>query len=115
MMNDDAILTTKSLNPVDIVTNKIFHHTVAVAERLTKRKPRNGADVLFKLRDGTCRFGPVTGIVDARCNLVGKKAAIRQHEELDTDDADIGKRIQDRSGGGNRILLRLGRTGSRNC
>src|SRR5690606_18909092 len=78
-------------NVVYIVADEILHHAVRMAARIAERVAGNRADVLLELRDDAGRLSPVAGIVHAGCDFVRDESAIRQHEEFDADDADIGK------------------------
>src|SRR5262249_26768817 len=70
------------------------HHFDAPAQphRLRQRPARYSPYVLLELRDGRTVDGPVTGIVDARGDLInqhGTPAPFRNHEHFDRKHADI--------------------------
>ena len=71
-----------------------WHPFIHMPAGIAKRQTGDGTDVLLELRNRAGGLRPMSGIVNARSHFIGKKAAVRKHEELDADDADIFDRCQ---------------------
>ena len=80
--------------------------------RCCQRQAGEGAYLQLELADVAAVDRPVGRVVWSRCHLIGHQAAIGQHEELDTQHADIVHCFGQRRGGlAGQGLLRDGGVG----
>lgn len=65
-----------------------------MANRITKRKACDCANVLLELRNGASGLRPVTGIMYAWRKLIGKQGAVRENEEFEAEYTDVVESMQ---------------------
>src|SRR6516162_1755359 len=76
--------------PRRLLSDQIHHGAEAAGAGRAERQAENGTQVILELAGGRPLDGPVTGVVHARCHLVGDQPAAT-HEKLDGENAAVAK------------------------